>query len=191
MIAHDGRTVLRGMRWGLVPFWAKDESTAFKTLNARSETAATAASFREPFRQRRCLVPADGFYEWAKTAHGKQPIRFVMRDERAFCLAGLWDRWRSPTGEVLQTFTVLTTGANDLVRPVHDRMPVILPPEHYRSWLAPALSEAAVIQELIRPFDAAAMRSYAVSPLVNSPRNDSPECLKPVEIEVQSELGLG
>jgi putative SOS response-associated peptidase YedK len=173
-----GRELVR-LRWGLVPPWSRDTKQA--PINARSETAADKPMFRAALRKRRCLVPASGFYEWAALAgeKRKQPYCFRPRDERRpFAFAGLWERWEGPDGPV-ESCCILTTGANELVRPVHDRMPVILPRQHWAEWLDPALQEAGGVVPLLRPYPADAMRAYPVGPLVNNPRNNLPECLAP------------
>ena len=170
-----GRECVR-LRWGLVPPWSKGMSQA--PINARSETAADKPMFRHALRKRRCLVPASGFYEWVKLGTGKQPFCFRPWDERPWAFAGLWERWEGPDGPV-ESCCILTTGANELVRPVHDRMPVILPRQHWAEWLDPALQEAGGVVPLLRPYPADAMRAYPVGPLVNNPRNNLPECLAP------------
>src|SRR5579859_1832017 len=136
-------------RWGLIPSWAKDPKIAYTLINARSETAAEKPSFRAAFKARRCLIPADGFYEWLKEGKAKKPMRFTLRDEQLFAFAGLWERWMSPQGPAVQTFTILTTGSNELIRPLHERMPVILDPVRYLDWLNPATVEEA--QTLMMP----------------------------------------
>ena len=170
-----GRELVR-LRWGLVAPWAKDAKVA--PINARAETAADKPMFRHALRKRRCLVPASGFYEWLALAGGKrkQPYCFRPGDERPWAFAGLWERWLGPDGPV-ESCCILTTGANELVRPVHDRMPVILPRQHWAEWLDPALQEAGGVVPLLRPYPADAMRAYPVGALVSNPRNDGPECL--------------
>src|SRR5262249_43961787 len=145
-------------------------------INARSETVADKPPFRHALRKRRCLVPADGFYEWATVAGRKQPFCFRPWDERPWAFAGLWELWDGPGGPV-ESCAILTTGANDLVRPVHDRMPVILPERHWAAWLDTALQGAAELAPLLRPYSPDAMRAYPVGAMVNNPRNDVPECL--------------
>jgi putative SOS response-associated peptidase YedK len=145
-------------------------------INARSETAADKPMFRHALKKRRCLVPASGFYEWLATGGRKQPYCFRSWDEKPFAFAGLWERWEGPDGPV-ESCAILTTGANELVRPVHDRMPVILPRLHWQAWLDRDLQEAAAVVPLLRPYPSDAMRAYPVSLLVNNPRNDRPECL--------------
>jgi putative SOS response-associated peptidase YedK len=133
-------------------------------------------AFRESFRNRRCLIPADGFYEWKKTGKGKQPFHFEMKDDSLFAFAGIWDCWKSPTGPLLEPCSILTTAPNEFLADVHDRMPVILPRRHYNAWLTAPTSEAERLSELLVPFDASLMKRYAVSSLVNKPQNDTPEC---------------
>ncbi len=172
---------LSTMRWGLVPSWAKDSGIGYKTINARSETVATTASFREPFKSQRCLVPADGFYEWKREGKTRQPYCFVMNDGELFAFAGLWDRWRDPEGKIVESCTILTTTPNSLLADVHDRMPVILCPDIHDLWLDPAFENVASLSEMLRPFDPALMRRYPVSPRVNHVHNDDAECAEPVD----------
>lgn len=177
-----GEREIAQVRWGLVPRWAKDPSIGAKMINARGETAATKPSFRTAFRRHRCLVPADGFYEWQLRREGpKQPMRIGMKDGGVFAFAGLFERWLSPEGEKLDTCTMLTTEANALLRPVHDRMPVIVPPEAYARWLDPALPDP---EALIAPYADAAMTYWPVSTRVNSVKNDDPKCIEPISIGV-------
>jgi putative SOS response-associated peptidase YedK len=191
------------VRWGLIPFWAKDATMAFKTINAISETAAEKPAFRDPIRKSRCLLPADGFYEWqgppaqqggSKTKSSpKQPYNIGLADGSVFAFAGLWDRWRSPSGEILETCTVLTTDANALVRDVHNRMPVILRPEDYELWLDPGVTDPARVVDLLKPLDARLMKKYPVSTRVNNVKYDDAECaqeitLQPGEEAVQKTL---
>jgi putative SOS response-associated peptidase YedK len=168
------------MKWGLIPHWARDTGGP-KPINAKSETVLDRAMFREPFRKRRCLIPATGFYEWQRVGKAKRPYHFRRRDGQPLALAGLWDRWDGPDGALL-TCTILTTDANDLLRPVHDRMPVIIDPADVDLWLDPATDPAELLP-LLRPYPADAMEAVAVSPLVNSTKNDGPECLTPVTYE--------
>lgn len=165
------------MRWGLVPHWAKEPSIALKTINAMSETAAEKPAFRDAMRWRRCLIPADGFYEWLKIGRReKQPYNMGMIDDALFAFAGLWERWRSPAGEEVQTCTILTTEPNVLVAPIHDRMPVILRPEDYELWLDPGVVNPNRVSDCLQPFDARLMKKYPVSARVNRSENDGPEC---------------
>ena len=169
------------MRWGLVPSWAKDPSIGYKTINARAETVANTPSFREPFKSQRCLIPADGFYEWQRNGKAKQPYCFEVNDGQLFAFAGLWDRWMNPQGEPIESCTILTTTPNSLLADIHDRMPVILRPDDYELWLDPAFRDMASISEMLRPFDVALMRRYPVSTRVNHVLNDDVDCSKPVE----------
>ncbi len=166
------------LRWGLVPPWADDPAIGNRLINGRAETAATKPAFRSAFRQRRCLIPADGFYEWQRIGGKKQPYYFRRRDGRPFAFAGLWEHWQGPQGP-LESCTLLTTEANDLVRPVHERMPVILEPGAYERWLDPAVHEPELLQPLLHPLPGEAMTAYPVSPTVNNPRNESPRCIEP------------
>lgn len=166
------------VRWGLIPAWAKDASIGNRLINARAETVADKPAFRAAFRRRRCLVPADGYFEWQKTSRGKQPYYIRLSDERPFAMAGLWEVWEdSGTGLRLESCTVITTEANDLTRPIHDRMPVILPTDAYGTWLAPEAPAADAWRDLLRPYDSAAMRLDPVATHVNNPRNDDPQCV--------------
>lgn len=170
------------LHWGLIPFWAKDKSGSAKMINARAETVSTSPAFRAAFRQRRCLVIADGFYEWQKAEKGntKQPFYLRMKDESPFAFAGLWERWKNPDGGTIESCTLITTVPNDLVRPVHNRMPVILPPTLYERWLDPEFQEVDALKELLQPYPQEAMETYPVSKLVNVPSNDDPQCIEPL-----------
>jgi putative SOS response-associated peptidase YedK len=171
------------LRWGLIPYWAKDKSIGFKTINAMSETAADKPAFRDAMRRRRCLVPADGFYEWQKVGtKEKQPYSISMTDDSLFAFAGLWERWRDPADEFVETCTILTTKPNSLVADVHDRMPVILQPEDYDLWLDPGMTDVAVVANSLRPFDSRLMKKYPVNTRINRAENDGPECA--VEVPV-------
>jgi putative SOS response-associated peptidase YedK len=173
---------LRWMQWGLIPSWAKDPKIGSKLINARAETVAEKPSFRSAFRQRRCLIPADGFYEWQQVegSRQKQPYFIRLQDERPFAFAGLYDRWASPDGEVLETCTILTTTANELIAPIHDRMPVILYPQDYDFWLDTSSFESERLQALLIAYPSVSMTLYPVSTMVNSPKNDRPECQQPL-----------
>jgi putative SOS response-associated peptidase YedK len=177
------------VRWGLIPSWSKDSSSAAKMINARSETAATLPAFRDAMKSRRCLVPADGFYEWQKKGENKQPYCFEIGDGNLFAFAGIWDRWKKPTGETLETCSILTTTANALTSSVHDRMPVILDPDGYDLWLDPGMRNASVASELLKPYDARQMRCYPVTSRINHVANDDAECSASVELaEIQHRL---
>lgn len=168
------------LRWGLIPYWAKDSAIGFKTVNAMSETAAEKPAFREAMRKGRCLLPADGFYEWQKLGKGKQPYNIGMADGSVFAFAGLWDRWRSPADDLLETCTVLTTDSNALVREIHDRMPVILRPKDYDLWLDPGVTDPARVAGLLQPFDARLMKKCPVSTRVNNVKYDDAECAQEI-----------
>ncbi len=174
---HDGHRHLTLMRWGLIPFWSKDPAIAHKLINARSETAAEKPSFRNPFKTQRCLIPTDGFYEWQKIGKTKQPMRIFVKSREVFSMAGLWDSWKNPeSGELLDTFTILTCGANSFVTPIHDRMPAILSPEAETLWLDPKSPPEKLLKLVTTAYPAREMDAYPVSTLVNNPRNDAPEC---------------
>lgn len=165
------------MRWGLIPYWAKDMSIGVKAINAASETAAEKPAFREPMRKRRCLILADGFYEWKKIGpKNKQPYNIGMADDGLFAFAGLWDKWKDPDGKEIVSCTILTTEANALLKDIHERMPVILSPDAYDIWLDPGVTDPAEVGDLLKPFDARLMRIYPVSSTVNKVENDGPEC---------------
>jgi putative SOS response-associated peptidase YedK len=172
------------VRWGLIPSWAKDASIGFRTINAMSETAADKPAFRDAMRQRRCLIPADGFYEWQKVGtRTKQPYSFAMIDDSVFAFAGLWERWRDRGGELIETCTILTTKPNSLVSTVHNRMPAILNTDDYDLWLNPSVANMAVVTNCLKAFDASVMKKYPVSARVNRAENDSPECAIEATIE--------
>jgi putative SOS response-associated peptidase YedK len=164
------------MRWGLVPHWAKDMSSAAGMINARSETAATKPAFRDPLKSRRCLIPADGFYEWKRDGKTKQPFCFEVNEGRLFAFAGLWDRWRDPNGNWIKSCTILTTTPNSVTSAVHDRMPVILDPASYDLWLDPGMQNVAAVSDLLKPYDARAMRCYPISTRINHVANDDEDC---------------
>jgi putative SOS response-associated peptidase YedK len=166
------------MRWGIVPAWK--HGSAPLLINARSETAATKPTFRKALQSRRCLIPATGFYEWRKTGRQKQPYLFRLADGGLFAFAGLWEVGRNHDGNEAEACAILTTEANDLVRPAHDRMPVILDPSRYAEWLDPTLTDPSVFADWLRPYPADAMTAYPVSPLVNSARHEGPECAQPL-----------
>jgi putative SOS response-associated peptidase YedK len=169
------------MRWGLIPYWSKDVSIGNKTINAMAETVAEKPAFREAIRKRRCLVPADGFFEWKKlSSKRKQPYNIGMLDDSLFAFAGIWDRWRSGSGEVIESCSILTTDANSLTRDIHDRMPAILEPEDYDLWLDPGITDPEQLQHLLHPFDPRRMKKYPLSPKVSNVNIDGPECIQEV-----------
>jgi len=179
----EPRRDLSRMHWGLVPSWARDASGAAGMINARAETAANLPAYREGFRLRRCLVPADGFYEWQSKGPKKQPFCTVINDDELFAFAGLWDRWRTSDGRWIRSFCILTTTPNTVTSVIHDRMPVILPQEDYDLWLDPGMQNAAVAADLLKPFDPKYMRCYPVSNRVNHVLNDDAECADPIVLE--------
>lgn len=177
------------MRWGLVPSWSKDLSGSARMINARSETITTTPAFREPFKSQRCLMPADGFYEWKLYGKSKQPYCFQVGHGEVFAFAGLWDRWRSPSKEIIESCTILTTKPNTLVADIHDRMPVILDADHYDLWLDPAFHNEETLTAMLTPYDSALMERQAVNNRINDPKNDDAECAvpdSPKEISQQS-----
>jgi putative SOS response-associated peptidase YedK len=167
-------------RWGLGPSWAKDPKIGNRMINARSETVAQKPSFKAAFKNRRCLVPVDGFFEWKHAERYKLPYFIHHRSQRPFSLAGLWETWKNPEGSPLCTFTIITTDANTALRTLHDRMPVVIPPEKRRLWLDPA-ADTHELSALLRPCDSSELLFYEVSRMVNSPNNNSPQCIVPVE----------
>ena len=171
------------MRWGLIPYWAKDASVGNKAVNAVSETAAEKPLFRDAMRRRRCLIPADGFYEWKKIGpKKKQPYNIGLADDGLFAFAGLWDRWKDPSEKTVESCTILTTEANALLKDIHDRMPVILRPDDYDLWLDPGITNPERVIDLLKPFDAKQMRAYPVSTIVNSVENDGPGCAQECDL---------
>jgi putative SOS response-associated peptidase YedK len=180
---------LSSMKWGLIPSWARDVSIASGTINAKSETAATKPAFRDPLKFRRCLIPADGFYEWQRRGSAKQPYCLEVSDGELFAFAGLWDGWKNAEGQWIKTCSILTTTPNAVTSAIHDRMPVILDPDSYDLWLDPGLTDAQVVSELLKPYDARLMRAYPVSTRINHVANDDVECSQPVEVaEAQDRL---
>lgn len=169
-------------RWGLIPFWAKDRKIAYKLINARGETLSEKASFRNAFKKRRCLIPADAFYEWKKTEASKEkiPYRIFLPGQAVFSMAGIWEQWKSPEGELIYSFSIITISPNELMAEIHNRMPVILDKENEKVWLEN--DDQQKLMPLIKPYPAHKMDAYRVSALVNSPRNNSMEIIKPVGI---------
>lgn len=181
--AAGGERSLGHLRWGLIPGWAKDPAIGNRLINARSETVAEKPSFRTSFHRRRCVILADGFYEWQAVPGQKvkQPYRITMKDDTIFAMAGLWDRWTSPAGEEIYSCTIITTQANTLLEPIHHRMPVILDGDPLDRWLDPALEEPEELLSLLNPFPDDAMAAWPVSTKVNNPRNDTPDVIAPLE----------
>lgn len=168
------------LKWGLVPSWAKDLGIGNKLINARAETVGEKPSFRHAFKQQRCLVLADGFYEWKREGKSKQPYYIRFKDSRPFAFAGLWERWEKQA-PALESCTLITTGPNTVMEPIHHRMPVILDPKQYNEWLDLTLYSIEQLKALLKPFPPEEMEAYPISPLVNNPRNDSSRCIQPLE----------
>jgi putative SOS response-associated peptidase YedK len=181
VISNQEPDVLSFYRWGLIPVWAKDKKIGNSLINARAETITEKPAFKNSFRRKRCLVPADGFYEWKRTAaKQKIPYRIVMKDEGLFAMAGIWDSWKDEEDAIVHSFSIITTAPNELMRDIHDRMPVILELKDEKTWLLE--NDQDVLIGLLRPFPHELMKAYPVSALVNSPANDVPEVMAPVGI---------
>lgn len=184
VIVWDNGSVLKQMRWGLIPRWARNEKVGNKMINARCETLAEKPSFKSLLARNRCLVLADGFYEWRATpSKGKTPIRIVLKDRRPFAFAGLWDCWKRDDGQELETFTIVTTIANDLIKDYHLRMPVILDRAASDIWLKGNDLDIQTLDEILLPFPAEEMELYEVPRMVNSPSHDSPDCIAPIPLK--------
>lgn len=167
------------LRWGLIPFWAKSASIGSRMINARSETVAEKPAFRSALKRRRCIIPADGFYEWSGKKGKKLPHLITMADRSPFGFAGLWETWKDPDDNRIESCTILTTEANEFLRPLHDRMPVILAPEAYGPWLDPGLEERPTLSSMLRQYQSDAMAFRAVSSKVNKSNYDAPDCMEP------------
>ena len=168
------------LRWGLIPSWAKDAKMGAKLINARAETVAEKPAFRAAFKKRRCLILADGVYEWHTQNGEKQPFYFRLENGEPFAFAGLWEHWEKGEGEPIESCTILTTEANELMRPIHERMPVILDSKNYEQWLDPETKKIELLQSFLQPYPSEEMTAYPVSTKVNSPKNDRPECIHPI-----------
>ncbi|TWT27497.1 SOS response-associated peptidase [Planomicrobium sp. CPCC 101110] len=180
-VVNDGTKNRLGLlRWGLIPPWAKDAKIGYKMINARAETVAEKPSFRNAFKKKRCLIVADSFYEWQRTDEQKTPMRIKLKSGEPFAFAGLWESWKSPDGETINTCSILTTKPNDLMADIHDRMPVVLSKEAEKVWLDPNVQDPEVLGGLLKPFDAKDMEAYEVSSAVNSPKNNGPELIEKV-----------
>jgi putative SOS response-associated peptidase YedK len=180
----NGHRELVELRWGLLPVWTEASTAGPPMINARAETAASRPAFRDAFRRRRCLIPADGFYEWQTGEGGpKQPFLITLRGERPFAFAGLWERCRGPDNNPVESCTILTTEANDRIRDLHDRMPVILSPDHYGPWLDPHLDDVQALESLLTSYPSDEMCLRPVSRRVNNARNDDPACILPPETQ--------
>jgi putative SOS response-associated peptidase YedK len=180
--AKAGERRLDVMRWGLVPFWAKDIKVGFANINARAEAIDTKRAFYEAFRRRRCLVPVDNFYEWKKLGQERQPYAIALADQRLMALAGLWEAWRSPAGEWVHSFAIVTTTPNELCAGLHDRMPVILGPEGWPEWLGETPTDPSQLKVLLEPYPAEAMAAWPVSPRVGNVKNNDPSLAEPVAV---------
>ena len=180
VLTSDGGRKLELLRWGLIPSWASDPKIGNRMINARGETLAQKPSFRTALKKRRCLIVADGFYEWKKEGKTKTPMFIQLKDGRPFAFAGLWEAWKSPDDTWIKSCAIITTEPNSLMEKIHDRMPVILPPKAYGLWLTPGELPAEKTLPLLKPFAASQMKAVAVSTLVNNPAFDSPECVRPV-----------
>lgn len=178
--AGDRVRRLDTLKWGLVPFWAKEPSIGNRMINARAETVAEKPAYRVSFRKKRCLILADGFYEWQATGGPKQPFFFHRGDGYPFAMAGLWDRWEKGEEAPLETFTIITTEANELVAPIHKRMPVILAEPHFEKWLDPGFEDKESLAQMLAPAPPETLEALPVSTYVNSPANEGPQCVEPI-----------
>ena len=180
VVQRDGLNILMAMRWGLIPFWSKDPKIGNRMINARADRVTESSAFKRPLKSQRCLVVADGFYEWRKLDGKKVPMYIHLKSNEPFGFAGLYDTWRASDGEPVTSCTIITTDANELVAPIHERMPVIIPKRQYQSWLDPELQDVVKLVSLLSPLPARQMQAYEVSRLVNAPANNAPECIAPV-----------
>jgi putative SOS response-associated peptidase YedK len=182
VVPNDGRNTLDFFNWGLIPSWAKDPSIGSRLINARAETLTEKPAFRTAFRRRRCLILADGFYEWQQNPDrkSKTPMYIRLASGEPFAFGGLWEEWHSSDGSTILSCTIITTEPNDLAAPIHNRMPLILPEEAYATWLEPGEGNVSTLSKLLKPYPASEMQAYPVSQLVNSPANDIPEIVQPV-----------
>ncbi len=176
-VINEKEPHIEPLRWGLVPSWAKDEAIGQRMINARAETLAEKPSFKGLLHKHRCLILADGFYEWAESPHGKQPYFVHLKTGEPFTFAGLWSHWKDPKDQEIRTCAIITCGANELMKPIHDRMPVILDGEAREIWLDPENKDEPVLTQLLKPYSSEEMEAYPVSRAVNSPANDTEECL--------------
>ena len=180
VVVNEGGNRLTTCRWGLIPPWSKDMAIGSRMINARAETLAEKPSFKSPFKKHRCLIVADGFYEWKKTSTGKIPTYIQMADSSPIGFAGLYSDWTSPEGETIRTCTIITTEPNELLAPIHNRMPVIIGPEQREQWLDPDLHDPEELSPLLTPYPAETMEAWEVGRSVNSPANNGPENIRPV-----------
>lgn len=181
-IISDGQHRRIGpLKWGLVPYWAKDEKIGYMTMNARAETLAEKPAFKHLIQRKRCLIPADSFYEWKKNGKGKQPMRILLKSRKIFAFAGLYDTWMAPDGSKLNTCTIITTASNELMAEIHHRMPVILDRDSEELWLDKTIQSSQEVLSILRPYPSEDMWVYPVSNLVGNVKNDTPECIAPLE----------
>lgn len=180
VIVRDDTRKAVTMRWGLVPFWAKDPKIGNRLINARAETVSTKPAFRASLKKRRCIVPTTGFYEWRRDGKTKTPFYVRMKDDSFFGLAGLYDRWQKPDGSSMLTFTIITTSPNSVLEKIHNRMPVILPPEREDTWLGDGELPSRTLISFFKPYPSKLIAAHQVSTDVNNPKNDSPELIRPV-----------
>jgi len=168
------------LHWGLIPSWSKEEKPHYSMINARAETVSSKPAFRTAFKHRRCLIPVSGFYEWQPQEDFKQPYAISLKDDGLFSLAGLWEHWEGADGKVIESCAIVVTDANEVLKPIHDRMPVIIAPKDYSTWLDPDIQDKDVLTPLLHSYSAQWMKAYPVSPRINNPGYDEPHCLKPI-----------
>jgi putative SOS response-associated peptidase YedK len=176
-VVEEGKRSLAMLHWGLVPHWAKERAIGNRMINARSETLAEKPAYRDAFRRRRCLVLADGWYEWQAAPGGKQPWFVRLREPGPIAFAGLWEKWKDPAGELLESCTIVTCDASESIRKIHDRMPVVLPEESWDRWMDTAFSDTEALSRILGPYEAKALRAWQVSRLVNAPKNEGPKLI--------------
>lgn len=184
-VPNDGKNQLDYFVWGLIPSWSKDPKMGSRMINARSETVDEKPSFRSAFKRRRCLILADGFYEWKRTSGSKIPMYIKLKSDNTFALAGLWEIWHAQDGSEIRSCTILTSEPNELLRNIHNRMPVILPEKHYQFWLDTGEPDGDALKAVLKPFPADEMMAYPVSKTVNNPANDVPACIEPLKDTLQ------
>ncbi|MFW9889149.1 MAG: SOS response-associated peptidase [Candidatus Thorarchaeota archaeon] len=183
-VIQDPKLRMVEMRWGYIPFWAKEDKIGYKMINSRAEKVAESRVFRSSFQKKRCLIPATGFYEWQKVGKVKKPMHIRLESRDIFSFAGIYSRWKSPQEKTVLSCSIITTTPNSLVKPIHNRMPVILPREREATWLDPKLQDVEVLKELLLPYEPDGMEAYEVSTYVNSPDNTGPVCTLPVQTKL-------
>lgn len=176
---QEGNRQFAFLKWGLIPYWTKDPSIGSKMINARSETVDVKPAFRNSLKHRRCIIPANGFYEWEEVEGKKKPLYVKMKDDSPMLFAGIWDHWKSSEGNEIESCTILTTNSNELIKPLHDRMPLILEAGDVNLWLDTQVTDPEKLKLLLVPYPSEKMGMFPVSEIVNSPRNDNPECILP------------